>query len=387
MKIRTHYDIAAPAIDVLIEAWKSDPKGFPFNKERAVVPQRLIPEWLMKDKFRLSCFLFFVCLYMKGRITSEQAFKKMLKVLKERPEMFEPHIVQFYSKEEVEGVLEKYINRDIVQTAKAWRENAKRLVTAWKGDPRNITKGLRSYKESLRRIKNKRKKGELRAALAASGPGGEGFEGFQNKMVAMLIYFFDWGGILTHRFIYPAPADFHNLRFAFAVGAMSLHPQPYATPYTTKLAAEWGKLVMRYIRDRGHDPIDVADVLWLFSLAACGESPLTEMIEERVEKVEERHLFKNGRVRDGLVLIKPDFMSRKLSFAERLSRTCLACPFLKQCKFTIPASPYYQSKKGPDRNRRGGQIYFIERPPIEKRYGMGKEVDVISDDEQGSFEF
>lgn len=366
MDVRVHDRVAFPALDIIVEAWLE--KSFPYNNTKAVVPQRLIPQELVADKRALANFLFAVCYYMKGRITSEAAFKGMLKIWRKHPEMFEPSIVSFWSTDEIEGILAEFINRDIVQTAKAWKENARRLVDVWGGEAFNITKGLKSHKEAMRRIKNKRTKRDLKRALRANGTG-EGFEGFQDKMVSMLIYFFDWFGLLEVRFLYPAPADFHNLRLGFATGSITVFPVPERLRYSTKLAALWGVMLMRYMKQRNYDPIDVADALWLFSALMCGRSPLTTLITAKEWKPTERHLFNNKHVRGKLMISHPDFMSKNSrGFVDALGKTCLRCPFFPGCKYTIPAGPYYQNTKGPDGQRLGGQIYLVPRPPIEQRF-------------------
>jgi len=368
MRVYAQDSVAFPALDIIVGAWTAEPKRFPFNNTDAVVPQRLIPDELQKDTFELTCFYFYVCLYMKGRIKSDLAFKALLRMREDIPELFDPLTAQFMSKERVEAALRKYVNRDIVQTAKAWRANSRELMQNWGGDPRNITKGLKTYNEALRRIRNKRNvKSALAKSLRKNGTG-HGFEGFQPKMVSMLIYFLDWEGLLETRFPYPAPADFHNFRFGLATGSLIVETNQIWFRFSEKLSKPWRDMCMRYLKARSYDPIDVADALWLFSALMCGRSPLTTMVEPREENYD-RTLFRYKGVHEKLPLIRPDFMNRKSpGFVKRLSATCLACPFLQQCKYAIPATPYYQNKVGADGVRYGGRIYLIPRPPIERRF-------------------
>ncbi|GEM_PF-4075833 len=66
---------------------------------------------------------------------------------------------------------------------------------------------------------------------------------------------------------------------------------------------------------------------------------------------------------------RPDFMRRNSDgFVNALQKTCLSCQFFPDCKFTIPAAPYYQNIEGENGERLGGFIYFIERPPIELKW-------------------
>jgi len=252
MRVYAKDSIAFPALDIIVEAWIAKPKRFPFNNVDAVVPQRLIPDELRKDTFHLTCFYFYICLYMKGRITSEQAFKALLRMREDIPELFDPLTAQFMSTEFVEGALRKYVNRDIVQTAKAWRANSRELMLNWGGDPQNITKGMRSYNEAIRRIRNKRGvKSVLAKSLQKNGTG-HGFEGFQPKMVSMFIYFLDWEGLLQTRFLYPAPADFHNFRFGLATGSLIVETNEPWIRFSEKLSKPWREMLMRYLKARDY---------------------------------------------------------------------------------------------------------------------------------------
>lgn len=334
MKITIDEKVVFAVLDEIVGRWTATPKRFPYNLPRATVPQRLIPETLRRDKRALALFYFFVCIYMRGGIESAQAFRALLRIRGEHPELFDPLIAQALPKEEVQAVLKEFIGWDSESASISWVENSGLLMRYWKGNPLNLIKGLRDYDEALRRIRNKRTKSDLKTA----GHDGFGFRGFQPKMVSMLIYFYDWEGWLEERFLYPAPADFHNFRIGLNQGGILVESNE-AVPIVRQgeyLSKPWRDVLMRYLRMRKADPIEVADAIWLFSLTLCGESPLTR---DAKKKTNGSGMFAED---DLPHLIEESFGSPR--FRRALLRTCLRCPLVATCSLAIPAGPYY--KKG-----------------------------------------
>jgi hypothetical protein len=233
-------------------------------------------------------------------------------------------------------------------------------VSTWGGKTSNIFKGVSSYEEALRRIRNKtRDSKKIREEADAITGNGLGFMGFQPKMVSMLVYFIDWENLLKEQFIYPTPADFHNFRFGLALRIIVLNPQPVNIRSTELISKPWRDLTIRYLEARKGQvtPVELADAIWLFSLESCGNSPLTDY-HEREDKnghgmFDEDHLPHST---------KPDFMAPR--FRERLKRTCLGCSLLDICELGIPAGPYYQ-RRGDRDVAFGGQLYLADRFPIE----------------------
>ena len=72
-------------IDTLVDQKRKN--LFPFNTEKAVVPQVLIPEEIRKDKKVHALFYFFTCIYMRGGIESHTAFKQLIKMWFDHPEI------------------------------------------------------------------------------------------------------------------------------------------------------------------------------------------------------------------------------------------------------------------------------------------------------------
>jgi hypothetical protein len=306
---------------------------------------------------------------MRGGIESSQAFLALIRMWRAHPNLFDPLLARWYSMEYVQGILKDYIGWDSETAAYNWVTNSRRLCDAWDGNPLNLIKGVKTYDEACRRIRNKRTKTELEAA----GPDGQGFEGFQYKMVSMLLYFYDWEGWLKPRFLYPSPADFHNFRVAFSVSALVAHELEGDTfSIDEDVSYPWREVVMDYMRTRKADPVELSDAVWLFSLLLCGNSPFTVTAEvaettliEYVPSAIEPHpplSFKRGKA---------------------LAATCLVCPIERECKMAIPAKPYYRKGKFVLRARRPVAGYIdqklLREPPAYEPPPQNLEMFVIEE--------
>lgn len=328
MKVTVHPERAFALLDALVARWKK--RQFPFNKSDAVIPQTIIPSTLRAHKKDLGLFYFYLCIYMRGGIESLQAFQALLRMRENHPMLFDPLHAQWESEHYVQQVLKEYIGWDARNASRIWVENSRRLVSAWNGNPLLLYKGVTTYDEATRRIRNKRTVRDLDEA----GTGGAGFMGFQPKMVSMLTYFYDWEGLLRPRFPYPSPADFHNFRLALSTGALEVKAGTGNVRSTEALSAPWRSVVMDYIKSRKADPLDVADALWLFSLVMCGNSPLTA----------------NWKAENGSGMFTHEDLPHRTKHADHflapryrasLATTCLRCPIRESCTLAIPARPYY----------------------------------------------
>lgn len=282
---------------------------------------------------------------MRGSIQSNTAFKQLLKMREESPELFEPEQVARMQDEEIQQAITKYIGWDKEKSPIIWKRNAERLIKYWGGDPRNLIKNLRTYEEALRRMQNK-KGGKKTRSLDTTD---EGFLGQQKKVVSLFIYFVDWEGLLQPRFVYPGAIDYHYCRAHIATGILSVElEEGEKLGYSDKLTDPIRHVFLSYIKKTGCDPIKLADVLWLFSQIMCGESPATTtkfmpqyqrdkpgrvLEEDRPQQT----LFKNGNI--------PPFERTKWlnqpKIRERIISTCGRCFMREECKYAIPARPYY----------------------------------------------
>jgi hypothetical protein len=341
MKVTVDRDILFPVLDTLLERRRRN--AYPYNKPDAVIPQNVIPKELRDDKWALACFYFYICIYMRGGIESLQAFNAMLRMRDDHRHLFDPYLARWHKPEEIQEVLKEYVGWDSKAASINWHVNSWRLTEHWKGNPLLLVKGLRTYKEALRRIRNKLTKGDVQEA----GADGVGFRGFQPKMVSMLVYFYDWEHLLEERFLYPAPADFHNFRLGLNQGAIIVtHGEDKRLAATEVISRPWREALMAYLRLRKADPIEVADAIWLWSLVNCGNSPLN-----------------STRVTNGSGMFTEQALPHDTGlthylnpkFRKALNETCLRCPLLPNCKYSIPSKPYYTK----------GKLILRPRPKIE----------------------
>ena len=341
--------------DAILRRWNE--KKFPFNHPNVVVPQMLIPAELRADRRVLACFYFYVCIYMRGGIESAQAFRALIQLWQDLPDLFDPFYVQSESPADMAKVLKEYIGWDSRAAGYAWVENSGRLMRHWKGDPLLLFKGIRTYEEAMRRLRNKRTKRDKKA----SGLDGYGFYGFQPKMVSMLIYFFDWEKWLTKRFIYPTPADFHNFRLGFNQGILELNVIVDAVRITEYISRRWRELTMKYMEARGADPVELADAIWLFSYWLCGRSPLNVTPKQGSDAPVSYAEHAEQQAKKRQELLKKGSGKRRM-----LMQTCLRCPFLDSCGLSIPSGPYYGRRKD---GYKGGMLLLTTRLRVEEKIG------------------
>ena len=345
-------------LDRILPLWQK--KAFPYDQKQAIIPQTLIPEGIAGNKRLLANFYFYCCIYMRGGIESIQAFRQLISLWEDYPYLFDPKQAQLEKPKRLQTILRSYIGWDSKNAAKFWIENSQRLCEHWDGCADNLIPGMHDYAEATRRIKNKTTLKEKRAA----GPDGLGFIGFQPKMVSMLVYFFDWHGLLEKRFPFPAPADFHNFRLGLAHRGLLILPiEEIYIRVNEKLSKAWRDVLMEYIIERNADPVEVADAIWMFSLVLCGNSPVNQFSIQKEEGDSDKqqedlqlNLFK-----------KEDIPPKKgrgylAGLSDGVRRTCLVCPIRSTCMLAIPATHYYSNKHDVTGRKMGGRMLLQPHP-------------------------
>lgn len=347
MQARTDKKALFWLIDELLVRWRATPRRYPFNRPDAIIPQTIIPDELRKDQEALAVWYIAVCNQMKGRVASMEAFRGNLRILSKYPWFFNPReVLKNYGPRDLEQVYKEFLPIDKETNARGLLWNYRLLDVHYDGSAIKLIKSLTSYDEAERRLRNKRTKRER----VAAGSAGEGMFGFQHKMVSMLVYFYDWERWFKKRYPYPSPADIHNFRIGLTSKSLIVEQVEGDTIKDYEgISAPWRKAVMEYIIERGEDPVDVADVLWLFSNLMCGNSPMTHTPREEKEAdngmFEEKELpHFNGTVQ----FLHPNYR-------KDLEETCLNCFLLDKCDYAIPARPYYNK----------GLIVLRKRPKIE----------------------
>lgn len=331
MKVELDYGRLCEVVDRLLALKRGN--IYPFNRTDAVVPQTLVPDELRRDKEALALFYFFICTHMRGGITSATVFRQYLRMKAAFPWMFQPKEVIKREPEEIPRVIKGFVGWDSKAAGTFWWHNSRLLASGWDGSALAIIKATRNYDDATRFYKNRRKKGDKVVDIDTRNLG---FWGHQPKMVSMQVYFADWERLYKKRFPYPGPVDWHNIRIFVTLCVLIVTKEDGEPPlrFNEELVRPLREGLMRYIKERKADPIEVADVNWLFSLLMCGESPLTQTKAEVT--------FEDAPLFDGLSIdadwkVEQHGTKRKTG----LEKTCLVCAFNQECQFAMPARPYY----------------------------------------------
>ncbi len=333
-------------IDELLARWQATPKRYPFNRPDSIIPQTIIPDGLRQDKRILSNWYIAVDGNMKGRVASLEAFRGHIRIWEKYPWFYDPKFLLWEKPGRIEDIYQEFLPIDKKINTRALFINYRHLMQYYDSSGINLIKGVKNWDEAVRRILNKRTK----KALDGAGYAGQGLFGHQHKMVSMLVYFYDWEKLLKPRFPYPSPADIHNFRVGLTSGGIVVTGAKNGTIRDYEaISAPWRAIVMQYIIECKKDPIDVADVLWLFSNLMCGNSPMTHTPRDPEPATSGMFSQEDLQHHNGV----KQFLHGK--YRKDLQETCLICPLLDGCGYAIPAQPYYSV----------GSIVLRPRPRIE----------------------
>lgn len=321
-------------LDTLMEAFNND--EYPYDQPWVMVPHETqnMPETLKRNTTDHANFFFNVCYYMRGGIKSVDAVKRMGKVYDKHPHLFDNKYlverIKYDSWDEYDNT--EKLTEEIVAalseaglgfqltTAKAWVENAQRLVANYDGDARNIFKDVSDYDACVDRIVN--------------DGNGKGFVGFRYKMASMLAYFL-MDEELVDPFAFPIPIDVHVMRVSIANEMIKFPDAPHGTNlFNEQTTAALRDVYYDYAVRKGVNPLRLCDAVWLLSGAICSKTPGNRTYEPIHRK------FRRGRSTVLLPeIIKPDDLRQQRDFA----RSCGMCPVKATCTKNMPITPYYVS--------------------------------------------
>lgn len=289
---------AFEVLDVIVDSYNNNLP--PYNE--VIMPQVYKPDSLLPDgnyhqKHEHAMYFWNICSYMSGRIKSDVAFKRMTNIFNENPELFDSKILAQTDPSFVSNVLKQNGLGRQNQVANNLIENAKRLVSEYDGDPRNIFKGVKTYEECVQRIKNNK---------------GRGFHGFREKMTSMITYYFIEENLISE-INFPVPVDFHVLRVAFATQMISSDEDVFYK--SDKISDNLRELISDYMNDRSVDPLVLTNSIWSLSSNLCNK--------------------RSGN----LSALDKD----SLYYSEVWNRSCGRCAVKSYCKYDIPAKPYYNN--------------------------------------------
>ncbi len=330
MRVTVNRDRGVAVVSTLVSLWRE--KSYPFD--RAILPQELIPKEIRKDRYTLSVFYFYACLLMRGGIESETAFRQLFKIHSLFPHLFIPEQAQLMDLDDLTEIVGTHIGWDKRAVATFWIENSKRLTRTWGGDPLSLFRNISTYDEAVEQICNKSRKGDR----VLDDPRHAGFVGFQHKMTSMILYFYEWEGLLPEDIDYPPPVDFHHCRIF--LGHRILTTRGRKSPnlrYDTRITHPIRSFLSWYTETHHVTTIELADALWLYSKLMCGEAPTNTIKEQKV-----------GAINHQSVLPLPfeaHFKKEEweLTRTKETIRTCGVCPIRSTCHFSVPANPYFRS--------------------------------------------
>ncbi|WKZ26956.1 MAG: hypothetical protein QY311_02350 [Candidatus Paceibacterota bacterium] len=326
MRIVVDREHGARILTTLMRAFRE--KSFPFTLKKALPPQ--IPENLPRGGFAdnrdHACYLFALCFYMRGGITSDRAAQSLSRIYEVRPELVRPEVVSTCDPVEIRDILARNgLNFNSEEISSFWVENFRRLRDHWDADPRTLMNGVTTFEEACLRIQNKKKKAR------AYEPHHHGFLGFQEKMVSMLIYFLVEAGF-GDPFTFPAPIDFHVLRVMVAhdivriiEGGEKNGKLNYFHPIVLSALRDFFSW---YAHTHATDPVHLSEVVWGLSRAVCTQHPGNTTV----------YRGKGGGRKTELT---PLAVTWDEAQTRAFERSCRTCPVQDTCRFTIPAAPYY----------------------------------------------
>ena len=336
MRVNIDYDRGRAVVGALIELWRN--RSYPFD--RAVLPQQLIPPSIRGDKLTLALFYFYACLLMRGGIESETAFRQLFKIHERFPDLFVPEKAQHVSHSDLVGVVGEHIGWDKKAISAFWIENSKRLVEAWGGNPLTVFRGVTTYEEAVNRTRNKKRKGDPPPSDLFFHAG---FVGFQHKMTSMLLYFFEYEGLLPTNFHYPPPVDFHHCRLFLAHRILVVKGgNPGYVRYEERITSPIRSFLSWYIKNHDATTLELSDTLWLYSKLMCGEAP-----GNTTKSPKKAGVNSPGETPRFQLPLTHHFDNAEWARTKTKSflSTCGVCSVRETCTFSIPARPYFAQGK------------------------------------------
>lgn len=343
-KIKINKERAFKVFDILINVYRK--RLIPFDAIERPQDSQFLPKNLVFGSREHALYLFFICLYMRGRIKSQQAFEAFKNLYTHHPELFNPKIIQsnpaYYHKKLQEQLKKGRLGFAVTDNAKFWIKNSGELYTYWNGDPRNLFKCLnnnnretsKAYKlicQNIIRRKVEKNQNMLAFYDTTTYQGFRGFYGFQHKMVSMLSYFYDDAGIIPS-FLYPSPIDYHVSRLLIMQGIIKVRGIKNGIQVSTILPAA-RKITFDYCSKQNVKAVELSDVLWLYSQLMCNKSPDAS----RFSKLQEI-----GR-KSKIIIAKTIKWNKKNM--DNYFDSCHLCVINTSCEGYISQIPYYTNSE------------------------------------------
>lgn len=300
----------------LLDAYnRMDP---PFGEHVPRLPQKPanLPTTLELGSRAHACFLFFLCLYMRGGNQSDAAAISMGFLYEEHPELFIPEKVQHENPVRLAEMLDAFgLGALRHYNSVFWVENARRLQEHWDGDPVRLLEGITTYEQALERIQRQGKQ--------------KGFHGFQEKMVSMFIYFLLDSGFGDH-FDFPPPVDIQVLRQVISHRIVHIpNLPPGANLYFPRLLDRVRYFLLKYCQKKNIAPLVLSDIMWIYGRTRCRLHP--------------GNSAKKTEGSEGEIVMQPIEITWAEPQLRSHLRSCGPCPVAETCTFEISSNVYYRS--------------------------------------------
>lgn len=342
--VKMKYGRAKRVFPPILEAVKA--KRYPYHRP-PVQDELYMPEGMQWGSREHRLYLFILCIWMKGGITSDAAIKALSRFYADYPEVFLPENYTGLEKYELLWVIDwlgwilpQYgLGVNINEAKQHFVWNLLKIGKHWGCDPLNLFEDVQKHAEetwqsyqyakrvydalSAKLIRNPR------LALDELLETPNGFYGFQHKMVSMIAYFYVHAGCVKP-FAYPVPVDFHILRVLFATGVLWMPHRMRRRPwqYRERIVFMARKITLRYVVEMKEDPQALADGLWLLSRTNCRWHPGNRCSVEKTRKGRHRKIT--------------DIPFKWTPYIERrYDKSCGICPVENLCGWTIPSAYYY----------------------------------------------
>src|SRR3989338_1419655 len=336
--------------------WWQEKRGFYAD---LIPPQRRwFPEELRSDPQKLGWWFFCVAIPIRGGINSDDAFRFVYELYRDRPDLFNPYVAMYMEPEEIAGATEKVAMRihpggsqgekqkgtfsyQSYQHERIWIHNAKVLVEHWGADLRNVFEGALDFEKAFAKIDHKRSK--------------KGFRGMRRKIFSLMTtWLIEFG--LVPDFQLPLIIDFHAMRLLLMheiiqVEFSELGPGKPRDPLRIRPESMW-KHAAVHISEPFVDQVifwtlaflkkykrllpcqyDIAHGKWFLSRVLCPDYYGNRSFEQKHEDGKRRGLTER--------LVSDEELLEIETWPVSYRDPCRLCPVEESCKARFPQGPYF----------------------------------------------
>lgn len=313
---------------------------------RGNLPQDYVEE--IQNKKEYANMFLYLALTQRGGIMSEDPFRMIISTKRIFPDLFDPKkVTRNWNPLKIEEAFRVVARKEglhwkgerkagslgykIEQHPKAWYHNSRVLHSKWKGDVRNIYKGVNDFEDAFARIDSKRN-------------GVNGLIGMRRKIFALLTIWLQEKKLI-HNFPSAIPVDFHAMRIFLSTGVMSFgdwgapflpkhehHPCQLENFPSVRVSENFVDQITlwteNFMKENDFSHMSINPAVWILSRTLCT-----------------RHVQNTAKL-DGKFYFTPDVMSQNYAWpregVNRVQHPCYFCQLMTYCNFAVPQAPYYK---------------------------------------------